>query len=398
MEVEAVNAAAPGVGVVPPPPELPPRKRISPAEAAAAREALSPGERVKAAKTLVQLTIDRRPKDEISQEIPGTLIESFMQFTPTSLVEKVWGQKELAEWQQKNKTETRDSKVARADAAAAGEPQPVPKFSYPPARDLLELVGPQDQCKAIIEPIGFKPCYICGFDMGPLAEKNGLSGECEHILSVAQAILFYDLFQRGDLDPRPPGLAKDAAPRDPKKQQEFFEREYRWAHEICNQVKSDNNIISFTEEAGFELNKDKLRQLLLNIYDSNRRGNLKLKESIAAIGGRDVWINSRLAPGGVNMHVAPLVDYLNEQRSTGGGTMFALVAAGNILNRVHEDFKKVDPVAAAAKFKIRVQAGEESGNAAPVGIPAQKAKRKGAVGGKRRKTYRMRRCRLPKLL
>jgi hypothetical protein len=98
------------------------------------------------------------------------------------------------------------------------------------------------------------------------------------------------------------------------------------------------------------------------------------------------------------MHVAPLVDYLNEQRSTGGGTMFALVAAGNILNRVHEDFKKVDPVAAAAKFKIRVQAGEESGNAAPVGIPAQKAKRKGAVGGKRRKTYRMRRCRLPKLL
>lgn len=77
--------------------------------------------------------------------------------------------------------------------------------------------------------------------------------------------------------------------------------------------------------------------------------------------------------------------------------MFALVAAGNILNRVHEDFKKIDPLAAAAKFKIRVESGAEIGDNAPVGIPAQKAISKRG-GGKRRKTYRMRRCRLPKLL
>jgi len=387
MDIEGRKEEA----VAPRPPvsePTPKRQRISTEDAARAREALSPAAKAEAAKSLARLGIDRRPipESEIPQEVPGTLIESFMQFTPTSLVEKVWGQKQLAEWQEKNKTETRDSKDRRSAAAAAGQPQPDPKFSYPPARDLLELVGAQDQCKAIIEPIGFKPCYLCGFPLGSLEKKDGLSGECEHILSVAQAILFYDLFQRGDLD----------APRDPEKQREFFEREYKWSHEICNQVKSDNNIISFTEDR-FELNKDKLKDLLFSIYNSTRRGNAELKKLIGGDARRDGWISSRLADGGVNIHVGPLVDYLNTQRRTGGGTMFALVAAGNILNRVHEDFKKIDPVAAAEKFKIRVEAGEETGDDSPVGTPAQKASRK-VKGGKRHKTYRMRRCRLPKLL
>jgi len=381
------------------PERRPKRTIISPAAADAARYVLSPAAKAEAAKSLARLGIDRRPipENDVPEEVPGTLIESFMKFTPTSLVEKVWGQKELAEWQEKNKTETRDSKDKRAAAAAAGEKEPPPKFGYPPARDLLELVGAQDQCKATIEPIGFKPCYLCGFPLGPLETKDGLSGECEHILSVAQAILFYDLFQRGDLDPRPAGLAKDAAPRDPVKQREFFEKEYKWSHEICNQVKTDNNIISFTEADGFELNREKLRELLLNIYNSTRRGNDKLKRLIGGDAGRNTWLDSRLGDKGVIADVAPLVNYLNEQRRTGGGTMFALVAAGNILNRVHEDFKKIDPLAAAAKFKIRVEAGDEIGDNAPVGIPAQKAIRKRG-GGKRRKTYRMRRCRLPKLL
>lgn len=397
MEDEARNeAAAPAVALRSPLPE-PKRQRISTEEAARAREALSPAAKAEAAESLARLGIDRRPipEAEIPQEVPGTLIESFMEFTPTSLVEKVWGRKELAEWQEKNKTETKDSKDKRAAAAAAKQPQPDPKFSYPSARDLLELVGAQDQCKAIIEPMGFNPCYICGFPLGPLQVKNGLSGECEHILSVAQAILFYDLFQRGDLDKRPPTLPKNAPDRDPVKQREFFGKEYKWSHEICNRVKSDKNIISYTEGVGFELNKVKLTELLDAIYNSKRGENLKKLIGLDPV-SLERWKTSRLAPGGVNLYVAPLVDYLNKQRRIGGGSMFALVAASNILERVHEDFKKIDPVAAAAKFKIRVEAGDEIGDNAPVGIPAQKAIRK--RGGKRHKTYRMRRCRLPKLL
>jgi hypothetical protein len=82
--------------------------------------------------------------------------------------------------------------------------------------------------------------------------------------------------------------------------------------------------------------------------------------------------------------------------------MFALGAAANILERVHDDFKKIEPVAAGKKFQLRIEAGEEIGSekpfaelSAPVGEPNPKRERE---GGKRHKTRRMRLCRLPKLL
>jgi hypothetical protein len=82
--------------------------------------------------------------------------------------------------------------------------------------------------------------------------------------------------------------------------------------------------------------------------------------------------------------------------------MFALVSAANILERVHEDFKKIEPVAVGKKFQLRIEAGEEIGSekslaeiSAPVG---QRQPKRGREGGKRHKTHRMRRCRLPKLL
>ncbi len=374
----------------------PKRARVSPEEAQAAKDIFSPAAKAEAAKTLARLPLDRRPVAPPALDAPepekideGSLLESFMNFTPTTLVVKIWSREEFDKWQQANKTQTTKSKNEIAAALAAGNPPPEPKYRYPMARDLLDIEGAQKQCYATIEPIGFKPCYICGIPMGPLADKNGLSAECEHIMSVAQAVLLYKLYQSGDL----------ANPEHKDVEKEFFSREYRWAHEICNRVKSDTNIITYKEGGKFELSRIKLVELLNGIYESNRTGSVLLKEKIK---NKDTWIQSRLAEDGVSKEVGPLVEYLNSQLREGGDRMFALVSAANILERVHEDFKKIEPVAVGKKFQLRIEAGEEIGSekslaeiSAPVG---QRQPKRGREGGKRHKTHRMRRCRLPKLL
>lgn len=365
-----------------PPPSDRPRRQIKTPQQVEEEAIAAAAERY--AKSPAGIKTAQKPAADALLELakpppPGkSLLESFMEFTPTSLVERVWGAPALQAWQEAHRGL--------------------------PARKILELAQAQQQCQAIIEEMGVKPCYICGFAMGPLEEKNGLSPECEHILSVAQAILLYNLFQAGDLDRRPPVLAKVDPSRNPKEEKAFFSREYKWAHEICNQVKSDNNIISYKEdEVGFRLDRDKLTGLLRNIHASSRTGGDDIRGFVEKAGGLEKWIESRLAPGGVFAEVKPLVDYLNEQRKEGGDRMFSLLAAAQVLERVRKDFnEKFEPKyipGQALKFIPHAAlAGPEVAAAYAVAqepLAGQKRKR---GGGKRHKTYRMRRCRLPKLL
>jgi hypothetical protein len=155
--------------------------------------------------------------------------------------------------------------------------------------------------------------------------KNGLTAECEHILSVAQAVLLYGLYQKGD-------------------QPEFFRREYRWAHELCNQEKSDMNIIKYSPEKGFETDQEVLGELLDMIYNSTRRGGDELK---AMIGGLDAWKAKRLVE--VGKVTEPLITFLNERLKEGGDKMPALLAAITVLDRVKEYFRNKDAVAALAR-------------------------------------------------
>ena len=401
------------------PSDRPTRVRRSPAQAgqdraaeAAAAYAASPAG-IAAAKNLAQkdaaislaeLSVDKRPRDVGEKAVRSSeeesLIKSFMEYTPTTLVERVWGAEQLAKWRDDNKVETGESIRNRA-----ANPKSTPKFRVPPARDLLELLNPaQKQCQAIIEKMGDKPCYICGFAMGPLAEKNGLSPECEHILSVAQAILLYDLYQVGDLKP----IDSLGEPRDPAKQRAFFAEEYRWAHNVCNQVKSDDNIIAYTEGKGFGLDFKQLRTLLTAIYNEKRAGGPQIKAFVDAAGGLDLWIDRRISA--VLIDIQPLLFYLNVQLFGGGDRMFALGAAARILTRVHYDFRKVPPTInnplSQEKFREHaamygedfVPAYDAASPAAPGPEPGLAGQKRRREGGKRRKTYRMRRCRLPKLL
>jgi hypothetical protein len=322
---------------------------------------------------------------------PRDILESFMQFTPTTLALYLWGD-DFRQWQEDNKTETSVSKKARAAATAAGQPEPEPEYEYPSGRAVLELIPKANlQCAATIGEMPEKQsCYICGFPIGPRMPKNGLTAECEHILSVAQAVLLYGLYQEGD-------------------QPEFFKKEYRWSHELCNREKSDMNIIKYSAEKGFETDQEALGKILYIIYNSNRRGSVELK---AMIGGFDAWKADRLVK--IGEVTAPLITFLNERLKEGGDKMSALLAAATVLDRVKEYFRNKDAVAALARAAAERSKVEEDYDDSALDVPFQapalgavaEAAQAGlpdpAVGTKRgrgrRKTYRMRRCRLPKLL
>jgi hypothetical protein len=105
-------------------------------------------------------------------------------------------------------------------------------------RKIFEQEDPEDQCNGTIGEAGVRPCWICGMDIDPAETHptkaqiaagkttNPFAPECEHILPIAQAAIFIDLFKR-----TPEGISGDRS--------YIYELEYDWAHSACNQTKSD---------------------------------------------------------------------------------------------------------------------------------------------------------------
>jgi hypothetical protein len=105
-------------------------------------------------------------------------------------------------------------------------------------RKIFEQEDPEDQCNGTIGEAGVRPCWICGMEIDPTETHptkaqiaagkttNPFAPECEHILPIAQAAIFIDLFKR-----TPEGISGDRS--------YIYELEYDWAHSACNQTKSD---------------------------------------------------------------------------------------------------------------------------------------------------------------
>jgi hypothetical protein len=355
------------------------------------------------------------------------LIEWIMSIRTSQLIDRIWPG-EVDKWQA-------DAR-AKAEAAAAKAGKVLrPSWKPPTSRNVVEGAQAGPQCNATIgEFKPGQPCYICGFPIqnkiGAPGAISGLTPECEHILPVAQVILLYDMFhpadaktakQRIELATEKPIEERAAALEDAiaanAADKEFFSREYRWAHEICNQVKTNDNIISY--KAGtFILDKQKLEALLRSIYDSNEAGHVELKGLIdTKYGGFELWKNQRVSEAGVIKDVQPLLDRLNTLMKEGGVKMFALTSAATILGKLtNKRFGEIVPaVAASQAFAVpppplppgpmaeeekeeepgdKRKRGESDDGAADILRGLKNAR----TGGKRRKTYRMRRCRLPKLL
>ena len=113
------------------------------------------------------------------------------------------------------------------------------------ARSFFERTKTSTQCKSVIP---YKSeCWLCG---NPFQSANvWFSPQCEHILPVAQGVIFLELYNARF-----------------KNINDAVKLEYEWAHAICNNLKNDSVLIKGTEGA-FEPDVDAIHNLLTKIHE-----------------------------------------------------------------------------------------------------------------------------------
>jgi hypothetical protein len=96
-------------------------------------------------------------------------------------------------------------------------------------RGIFELTSlASTQCNKTVKEVKLREteCWICGMPIWeagstlPAETDNGHSPECEHILPIAQAALFLQIYDRANSS------------------SELFKLEYAWSHKTCNQTKN----------------------------------------------------------------------------------------------------------------------------------------------------------------
>ena len=146
-----------------------------------------------------------------------------------------------------------------------GRPVFGPNISGAEIRGFYEASTPTTQCNNTIGKfVNRTSCYICGIAINKQKlVGDGLNPECEHILPIAQAVLFLGLY--GDKF---------------KKNQLFYNpdilpKEYAWAHRTCNQIKSDDSYITYkaTNPVGtkYQITKPAIVKLLKKIWSNTRK-------------------------------------------------------------------------------------------------------------------------------
>jgi hypothetical protein len=132
-------------------------------------------------------------------------------------------------------------------------------------------------------------CWICGFPMLMTTDptKRGFSAQCEHVFPIAQAVFFADLYNKSNKD-------------DP-----VVKAEYRWAHKVCNAVKTDTHFVRVKGEGvsrEWYISEDAINDFLDSLYKKShvyfKQAPNLLKDAISKNYGnreKDVseWIKKR---------------------------------------------------------------------------------------------------------
>lgn len=216
-------------------------------------------------------------------------------------------------------------------------------------RSLYEISSPTTQCENILGK--FKNgtvCYICGLPIIQQKTKgvDGRNPECEHILPIAQAVIFLNLYsakvKTNTLLYRP----------------DVLHLEYGWSHRTCNQVKSDNSYIDYiaSKSVGskFLVEQKGLKKLLQQIWRNTRKDSTGFNSELKQVYGHSekTFIDTRL-PVIVN-RFQMITDFLNSYDSP---EMVVLIGAAKALEgpMSEEGAKLVGSVSIEAKTieKIR---------------------------------------------
>lgn len=173
------------------------------------------------------------------------------------------------------------------------------------SRNVYELSNPTTQCNRTIgkfEDQKDKSCYICGLEIKPDSEEDGFRPECEHLLPIAQAVLFLGLYHTGI------NYKKSFCNPD------ILKLEYRWAHGCCNQIKSDSSYIKYSKsknvKSRYEVDTDGLEKLLGKIWNNKRLDSILFtKELHSKYNNEDEFITKRIKK--LEMPFIKIVTFLN---------------------------------------------------------------------------------------
>lgn len=227
---------------------------------------------------------------------------------------------------------------------------------YETARNWFERTSATTQCentsagkKANLKDTD--ACYICGLSL-----KNGDNLECEHILPVAQACLFLDLYRDEYKQIMKSGEKLSSLHSQIK---ENLGVEYKWAHECCNQIKSHISFIKFDEKKNeFILDEDSSTTILKGIFygkmknekgsEEDRKYCNNTKTQLLKKHGRfDAFLKERLEikqktdVESLNTTIKPILTILNRNYNKGSNLGFyymgilsniILAADANLIN------------------------------------------------------------------
>jgi hypothetical protein len=209
--------------------------------------------------------------------------------------------------------------------------------TYSAARDWFERADATQQCEntAPGKKDHLKPsdlCYICGLPLIINGKQNGPL-ECEHILPVAQACLFLDLYRSDYKEIMKSGNTNLTSLQQQIKQN--LAVEYNWAHQCCNQIKSSISFVKFDDTHNeFVLDVDSSTKILKGIFYGkikNKQGieeNRKYCDGIKAQlakkhNGFNAFLNERLelqqkkATQSLNQTIKPILSILNQNYNKG---------------------------------------------------------------------------------
>ena len=130
-------------------------------------------------------------------------------------------------------------------------------------RNAFERSDAGTQCNNVIGKADGQNCWICGGLVQPGADNEGLQPECEHVFPIAQALVFTGLYEHSFFD-----SLSDAVSESYKV---GLQMEYRWAHQICNQVKNDTHFITLSDGI-FSINDTKIKNFLNKLINHESYG------------------------------------------------------------------------------------------------------------------------------
>lgn len=216
-------------------------------------------------------------------------------------------------------------------------------------RSLYEISSPTTQCDNIIGKFeDGKPCYICGLPIIQQKAKgiDGRNPECEHILPIAQAVIFLNLYGAK--------VKKNTLFYNP----DILHLEYDWSHRTCNQIKSDSSYIDYgdSKSAGskFVVEQKGLKRLLQQIWKNTRKDSAAFSSELKSVYGHSekAFIDARL-PALID-RFQMITDFLNSYDSP---EMVVLIGAAKALEgpMSEEGAKLVGSVDSEARAQEKVK-------------------------------------------